>query len=105
MRPLLQPAVCCCAVSRLRAAGVGYYMEEWIKTVKAQEQAKHDGISIAASEVRARISDSYIKALEAYKAAIFEDERRRFLRSAAEAKLEAFRTQEATRRAEGKGYQ
>ncbi len=82
-----------------------YYMEEWIKTVKAQEQSKHDGISIAASEVRARISDSYIKALEAYKAAIFEDERRRFLRGAAEAKLEAFRTQEATRRAEGKGYQ
>jgi hypothetical protein len=82
-----------------------FYMEEWIKTVRAQEQAKCEGMSIAASEVLARTSESYIRALDAYRTAVFEDERRRFLRCAAEAKIEAYRTQEATKRAELKGYQ
>jgi len=82
-----------------------HYMEEWIKTVRAQEQAKCAGMSIAASEVQARISSAYVKALDAYKAAVFEDERRRFLRGAAEVKIEAWRTQSSNLRAEGKGYQ
>jgi hypothetical protein len=79
-------------------------MEQWIKTVLAQEQAKINASSIAAAEVGARVSEGYISALGAYRQAIFEDERRRFLRSAAEIKIEVFRTQEASRRAEERGY-
>jgi hypothetical protein len=79
------------------------YLEIYLKTVLAQEMGKMDG-SIAAADAAARRSDAYIAALQGYRDAIFEDERRRFLRGAAEAKIEAFRTMEATRRAESKGY-
>ncbi len=81
-----------------------FYMEEWLKTVRAQEQAKCAGMSVAAAEVQARVSDAYLTALEAYREAIYEDERRRFLRGAAEAKIEAWRTQSSNLRAEGKAY-
>ena len=80
------------------------YMEQWVKTVLAQEQAKINASSVAAAEMGARVSEPYIAALEAYKAAIFEDERRRFLRSAAETRIEAWRTQSSNQRAEGKAY-
>ena len=80
------------------------YMEQWIKTVLAQEQAKINAPSVAAAEMGARVSEPYTAALQAFKQAIFEDERRRFLRSAAETKIEVFRTQEASRRAEERGY-
>lgn len=81
-----------------------YYMEEFLKVVKAQQQAAAGDVSVAAAEVKARMSSEYIAALDAYKTAVYEDERRRFLRGAAEVKLEVFRTLEATRRAEAKGY-
>ena len=80
------------------------YLEEFKKTVLAQEQAKSTAQSVAASEIDARTSDAFLKTLENYKTAIYNDERRRFLRSAAEAKIEAWRTLESTRRAEAKGY-
>lgn len=80
-----------------------FYMEEWVKVVKAQQQARYGDLSVAAAEVKARVSPEFIEALGAFKAAVYEDERRRFLRGAAEAKLEAWRTGEATRRAEMKG--
>ncbi len=79
------------------------YLELWIKTVLAQEMGKQDG-SMAAAEAAARRSEAYVLALKGYREAIAEDERRRFLRGAAEARIEAWRTGEATRRAESKGY-
>ena len=80
------------------------YMEQWIKTVLAQEQSKSTATSIAASEVDARQSAAYIEALDVYKLAIHKDEEARFMRSAAETKIEAWRTQCSNRRAEGKAY-
>lgn len=80
------------------------YMEAWIKTVLAQEMAKQGEKSVAAQEVGARVSEPYIQSLAAYKQAIFEDERRRFLRSTAETKIEAWRTMSSNQRAEGKAY-
>lgn len=75
------------------------YIEQWLKTVLAQEMAKAGANSVAAAEMGARVSTAYVAALDAYKAAICEDERRRFLRSAAETKIEVYRTQEASNRA------
>ncbi len=75
------------------------YMEQWIKTVLAQEQAKSAGGSVAASEIQARDSDAYKAALEAYRDAIQADEEFRFRREAASAKLEAWRSQSANERA------
>ena len=78
------------------------YLEQWLKTILAQEQSKINASSVAAAEMGARISQPYIAALSAYKEAIYEDERRRFLRAAAEAKIEAWRTQSSNERAQGK---
>lgn len=87
------------ATADAQARAERLYMEHWIKTVLAQEQAKSSAGSVAAAEIQARVSEPYTKALEAYKQAVFEDERRRFLRSAAETKAEVWRSQEASNRA------
>ena len=78
------------------------YVEQYLKTVLAQEQAKANAPSMAASEMVARVSEPYVATLAAYKQAIFEDEKRRFLRSAAETKIEAWRTMSSNERAQGK---
>lgn len=75
------------------------YLEQFVKTVLAQEQTKLTGMSATAAEAMARTSQPYLDVLQAYKEAVHEDERRRFLRAAAEAKIEVYRTQEATNRA------
>jgi hypothetical protein len=80
------------------------YMQEWIKVVKAQQQSMSAASSVAASEIEAMCSESYKVALDAYKTSIEMDEKARFLREAASAKIEVFRTEQATRRAEGKAY-
>ncbi len=81
------------------------YMEQWIKTVKATIQSEQQGLSAAAAETVALASPRYMAALQAYRDAIKADETNRFLSAAAEAKIEFWRTAEATRRAEGKAYQ
>jgi hypothetical protein len=75
------------------------YMEEFRKTVKAQIMSEHDDLPVNAQERNAYADSRYIKHLEALKQAVYEDERHRFLLSAAEAKIEAWRTQQATERA------
>ena len=74
------------------------YLEQWVKTVKAQCQAKHVDMSVAAREIEALTDEDYIKALEAYKQALIEDSKRRFLREAAHAKLSAWQTMSANNR-------
>ena len=80
------------------------YMEQWIKTVKATLQNEQSGMSAAASDVVALASPRYLAALQAFKEAVETDEHNRFMVMAAEAKIEAWRSQESTRRAEGKAY-
>ena len=90
------------AIGEARAQRV--YLEQWIKTVKATLQTEQSGSSAAASEITALASGKYLAALQAYKEAVQQDETMRFLATAAEAKLECWRSQESTRRAEGKAY-
>jgi hypothetical protein len=78
------------------------YVEQWVKTVKATIQSEQQGLSSAAAETVALASPRYMAALQAYKEAIEADEHLRFLVVAAEAKIEAWRSQESTRRAEGR---
>lgn len=78
------------------------YMEQWVKTVKATIQSEQVGLSSAAAETVALASPRYMEALQAYKQAIEADEYFRFLVSHAEARIEAWRSQESTRRAEGR---
>jgi alpha/beta superfamily hydrolase len=80
------------------------YLEQWIKTVKAQLQVESPAPSAARAEMIALASPKYLAALQAYKQAVEADEYNRFMVTAAEAKIEAWRSQESTRRAEGKAY-
>ncbi len=80
------------------------YMEQWVKTVKATLQTESGEQSSAKSEMIALASPKYLAALMAYKQAVEADEYNRFMVTAAEAKIEAWRSQESTRRAEGKAY-
>ena len=75
------------------------YMEEYRKSVKAQLMQHKTLDSIGAQERYAYAHPEYLAHLEALKAAVFEDEKHRFLLEAAKAKLDAWRTQEATGRA------
>lgn len=80
------------------------YMEQWIKTARAEAMRAHASMPIAAQEREALTSPGYLSALQALKQSVEADEYLRWMATAAEAKLEAWRSQESTRRAEGKVY-
>ena len=92
------------ATEAAKARAERLYMEAWVKTVLAQEAEKVGGSSAAQRESAARTRPAYLAALQAYREAVESDERHRFMRDAAAAKIEAWRTMESTRRAEGKAY-
>lgn len=80
------------------------YLAEWLKTVRAKIKLKQTGISNAAADDLALASDEYRQALQAYKEAIEADSTFRFKREAASAMIDAWRTEQASLRAEGKAY-
>ena len=80
------------------------YMTEWLKVVKAKQMQRVGHLPVAAQEREALASKEYEGALDALMAAVTEDERLRWLATGAEAQIEAWRSQESTRRAEGKAY-
>jgi hypothetical protein len=75
------------------------YVEEYRKTVKAQIMQEHTDLPIGAQEREAYADPRYTAHLEAIRQAITEDERMRFLREAATATIEAWRTQSSNERA------
>lgn len=74
------------------------YLEEFRKSLKSQIMSEHLAEPIGAQERFAYSDIRYRNHLESLKLAIFEDEKGRFLREAAVAKLEAWRTQQANER-------
>jgi hypothetical protein len=74
------------------------YVEHYLKTVKAQESSKSDAKTVAERENEALLSKSYLSILQAYKEAVEADERHRFMREAAMAKVEYWRTASANQR-------
>jgi peptidoglycan hydrolase-like amidase len=75
------------------------YLEQYLKVVKAELMQAQPEMSVAAAEVQALASPKYKETLLAYKQAITEDETFRFLYTTREARVEAWRTQEASLRA------
>lgn len=84
------------AAARARANRV--VLEHGLKRVKALGMMRHNKMAVNAQEREAYASDEYGIALDGLKQAIFEDERHRALRDAHSAKIEAWRTAEATKR-------
>ena len=80
------------------------YMEEYRKVVKAQIMREDSSLSLGAQEAVAYSDTRYIQHLKAVEAAIEKDEYNRWMMTAAEAKIEAWRTQQANQRAESKAY-
>jgi len=78
------------------------YMVEYRKTMKANVMQTHLDKPLAAQEREAYRSEEYIAHLDALKAAITQDVFYEWGRAAAEATIEAWRTQNANRRGEGK---
>jgi hypothetical protein len=75
------------------------YMEEYRKVVKAQIMREHDDKALGAQEAIAYADPRYAQHLKTMKDAIEADEYHRWMLTAAEAKIEAWRTQQANTRA------
>jgi len=78
------------------------YMEEYRKVVKAQIMREAMADSLGAQESRAYSDDRYTQHLKAMREAINADEYHRWMMVAAQAKIEAWRTQQSNQRALGK---
>lgn len=74
------------------------YLEQYLKVRKAELQAANSQMSAAQSEIVALSSPEYKETLQAYKDAIMQDESFRFKQQAQVAKIDAWRTQEASHR-------
>lgn len=94
------------ATAAAQARAERAYVEEYRKVLKAQlmkeHNAKDGGIAIAAQEREAYADPRYVRHLDALRDAVKADETHRFMMAAAQAKIEAWRSQEANIRAAGK---
>jgi len=75
------------------------YVEEYRKVVKAQIMKENGQLSGMLQEREAYSDPRYVQHLEAIREAVRLDEGHRFLRAAADAKIEAWRTQSSNERA------
>lgn len=87
------------AVQAAQARANREYMTEYRKSLKALLMREHQSLPIAAQEREAYADQRYLAHLDAMKTAIEEDERMRWLQSAAEAKVSAWQTQQRSIRA------
>jgi cell division GTPase FtsZ len=74
------------------------YIEEYRKSLKALLMKKFVELPISAQEREAYAHADYINHIKALKIAVEKDEKMKFLRASAEAKIEAWRTQQANLR-------
>ena len=75
------------------------YLDEYRKSLKALLMKQNIDLPISAQEREAYASPVYISHLESLKIAIERDEKQRFLRVAADVKIEAWRTMSSNLRA------
>lgn len=75
------------------------YLDEYRKVLRAKLMKQHMDLPVSAQEREALADPQYAEHLQALKTAIDEDEKMRFLRVAAEAKIEAWRSMNANHRA------
>jgi len=81
------------------------YLEEYRKTLKAILMKTCPSLPIAAQEREAYADARYIAHLEGMRAAVEEEENLRWMLVAAQARVEVWRSKEATARAEGRATQ
>jgi uncharacterized membrane-anchored protein YjiN (DUF445 family) len=69
------------------------YLDEYRKTMRATIMAEHKNLPLAAQEREANSDPRYVAHLEAFKQAVYQDERFRWLRVAAETKISVWQSQ------------
>lgn len=82
-----------------QAAAQRLYLEEGRKRLKAILMQKHNDLPLSAQEREAYADEEYEKYLIGLKEAVYRHEKARALRTAAEAKIEAWRSMSANQRA------
>mgnify|MGYP003111327241 CR=1 FL=1 len=87
------------AVDAAQARANRIYMQEYSKSLKALIMREHLDLPVSAQEREACADHRYLTHLSAMQTAIKLDEQHRFLRVAAEAKIEAWRSLSANQRA------
>lgn len=87
------------ALPAAKARAERCYLEDYLKVIKARIMKEHAGKSGIEQEREAYSDSRYLQHLECIRQAVEEDEKMKFLRGAAEAKIEAWRTMAATERA------
>jgi hypothetical protein len=92
------------AIPAAQATANRQHLENTKHSMKAILMAEHIMEPVNAQERWAFADDRYKVHLDGLKEAIFEDEKYTNLREAAEAKIRAWQTMNATLRAEGKAY-
>ena len=90
------------ATPAAEARGTRHYLDEYRKSLKSMLMKKSGEETAAAQEREALASPEYVKHLEALRFAVVEDERFRWLTTAAEAKIEVWRSEQANQRAQGR---
>lgn len=96
------------ATSLAQAKANRVYLEEFRKSKKAMlmRDAELDGHKTSSAQEReAYANDEYVQLLEGLKDAVEAEEKLKWMMSAAELKVEIWRTQSANARAEGKATQ
>jgi hypothetical protein len=74
------------------------YIENYLRSAKSRLMMESNASSIAAKEMEAYATDDYIKLLEGLKEAVEIEETLRWKLTAAQARIEIWRSQEATNR-------
>lgn len=92
------------SVEAAQARANRLYLDDFSRVLKANIMSDHLAEPVNAQERHAFADIRYRNHLEALKQAIFNDEKFRFLREAADAKIRAWQTMNANLRAEGKAY-
>jgi len=78
------------------------FLENYLKTIKSRLMQESDSKSLGDREAYAYAHETYVEQLRGYKQAIEEEERLKWLMTAAQAKIEVWKTLEYTKRAEMK---
>lgn len=82
------------------AKGQMYYLENFLKTVKAQEMNKSDSTSLGQREADAYESVAYRETNMAYKQAVEQEAHLKWMLAAAQARIEVFKVLQYTARQE-----
>ena len=86
------------ASAAAKAKAERVYLEAFSKSLKSLLMQEHHNLAVSAQERDAYADVRYVKHLEALKEAVFQDEKIRFLREAALAKIDAWRSWSANER-------